>query len=316
MTFSYNRVVLTKDDTNKKILIKAVNHFCIPIFKLNLDIENAHFYVSTSNNNENVPDETLIIINDYKNLVGIDLDESDIKQKPVKFLYSFWNISTWKYGGGTSDHINNFIGTSSDDNPLFFNIDKYLKKNSYFSSKKGKYMRFSDHFFTYSVHNPFGDSCCEATFHIIIILLHIISFCAAIFLLIKINEDNFKVGVFIIFPIFNIILHIVYRIIKYCICKISRIDCIYSKDYDRVFIGLVKYDQKNYINTFEYQMNNISRFILEGEGKLFNLKVVLKNNEVQQICTIENKTQEDLQGLAYLLNERLNINYSINIDSN
>jgi len=50
-------------------------------------------------------------------------------------------------------------------------------------------------------------------------------------------------------------------------------------------IGLVKYNQKEYINTFEYQKDNISNFILEEEDykkSYFNLKVVFKNNKSQQ----------------------------------
>ena len=65
-------------------------------------------------------------------------------------------------------------------------------------------------------------------------------------------------------------------------------------------------------------MNNISRFILEKElnnsNISFNLKVVLKNNETQQICNLKNNTQKDLEGLAYILNERLII--TNNIDFN
>ena len=52
-------------------------------------------------------------------------------------------------------------------------------------------------------------------------------------------------------------------------------------------------------------MNNIDRFILERlSSENFNLKVIFKNNESQMICNI-NKNQQELEGLAYLLNERL-----------
>jgi len=69
-------------------------------------------------------------------------------------------------------------------------------------------------------------------------------------------------------------------------------------------------------------MDNINRFILEKEintnNTTFNLQVVFKNNETQQIYNIKNKAQEDLEGLAYLLNERLIISTNTNnsIDSN
>ena len=111
-------------------------------------------------------------------------------------------------------------------------------------------------------------------------------------------------------------MYILYKIFKYCYENIFRIDCIYSKNFDRVFIGLVKYTKTKYVNTFEFQMDNIRRFILERKGGNFNLKVEFKNNGTQQICTIKNKTQDELEGLAYLLNERLNINSNNNIDSN
>ena len=107
-----------------------------------------------------------------------------------------------------------------------------------------------------------------------------------------------------------------YKCVKFTFDNIIRIDCIYSKNFDRIFIGLVKYTKTKYVNTFEYQMDNIDRFILENgannNNRVFNLKVVLKNNEIQQICILKNKTKDDLEGLIYLLNERLNNNTQTN----
>ena len=37
----------------------------------------------------------------------------------------------------------------------------------------------------------------------------------------------------------------------------------------------------------------------------FTLKVILKNDDLQQIYEIRNKKQEDLEGLIYLLNETI-----------
>ena len=104
----------------------------------------------------------------------------------------------------------------------------------------------------------------------------------------------------------NIILYIIYILLKCCFDKTLRIDCIFSKDFDRIFIGLAKSSLKSYANTFEFQMNDIERFVLQKEGKaVYNLKVVFKNKETQDIYRITNKTKEELEGLAYLLNERL-----------
>ena len=114
------------------------------------------------------------------------------------------------------------------------------------------------------------------------------------------------------FLVVNIIFCLIYKWVKVCKENIYRIDCIYSKDFDRIFIGFVKYNKKSYANTFELQMNNIDRFILEKQGSkvIFNLKVIFKDNNSQQICAIKNKTKENLEGLAYLLNEKLINNLS------
>jgi len=328
MFFCVYKVKLIKDTSNGKVIVKVINHLCFPKMKFNLDIENTHFDVLreiTQDENGTHESFRLLLINDYKNLVDIDLDTSNIKQKPAKFFYSFSNISIGNYGYKQfAKVLNNFIGHSDNyDNPLFFNINKYLKKTHviyYFSQVLSKYMKFSDHCFTYHLKHPLGSSCVDIIFIIISVLINFVTISGAIVLLTSKNDTIIKLIGVIVFPIANIILYILYKIFKYCFDNIYRIDCIYSKNFDRVFIGIVKYTKTKYINTFEYQMNNISRFILEREGNgsqtNFNLKVVFKNKESQQICTIKNQTQDKLEGLAYLLNERLNINSNNNIDSN
>jgi hypothetical protein len=79
-----NKIIIIKDSLNKKILIIIVNYLCLTKKKLNFDLENIHFYV---NSELQVPDDgpsytthRLFIINDYQNLVGIDLSESNIKK--------------------------------------------------------------------------------------------------------------------------------------------------------------------------------------------------------------------------------------------
>ena len=263
----------------------------------------------------------LLIINDYKNLVGIDLDTSNIKQKPAKFFYSFNNVSIGNYGGVEfAQVLNNFIGHSGNyNNPLVFNKNKYLNKAQFiFNSSQGLTI-FSDHCFSYDLQYPYISSCVDMPFLFISFLINLGTILGAVNLLISKNDTIIKLIGVIIFPIVNIILYILYKICKYSFEYIYRIDCIYSKNFDRIFIGLVKYTKTKYINTFEYQINNISRFILERQGNSsqtnFNLKVVFKNNETQQIYTLKNKTQDKLEGFAYLLNERLNINSNNNIDS-
>jgi hypothetical protein len=85
-----------------------------------------------------------------------------------------------------------------------------------------------------------------------------------------------------------------------------RIDFIYSENFDRIFIGVVKNYQKSYIKTFLFNTNTIDKFILQANQlKGYDLRIMLKeNNEIQTIWQIKRKGQDDLEGLAFLLNER------------
>ena len=91
--------------------------------------------------------------------------------------------------------------------------------------------------------------------------------------------------------------------------EIIRLDFIYSGNFDRIFIGIVKSDLKSYVKTYEFYMNTIGKFILQKFQNFkdgYDLKVMFKDKQIQDIWPIEKKTQEDLEGLVYLLNERLN----------
>ena len=70
--------------------------------------------------------------------------------------------------------------------------------------------------------------------------------------------DNTSIAVpviFIILIIAHIIVYLINRCIKYINSEMYRIDCIYSKDFDRIFIGIVNYSITSYIDSFELQMN-------------------------------------------------------------
>ena len=89
-----------------------------------------------------------------------------------------------------------------------------------------------------------------------------------------------------------------------------RIDCVFSKNYDRIFIGLVRRNENSYKNTFLFQINNIIKFELQqynNSSKSFYLKVLLKENNIsQEIMFIKGKKYNELEGLIYLLNEKIN----------
>ena len=63
-------------------------------------------------------------------------------------------------------------------------------------------------------------------------------------------------------------------------------------------------------------MKNIDNFYLEKGYKRFYLKVLFKNKKSENIYCFKNMTEEDLEGLIYLLNEKLiNINNINHIDN-
>ena len=313
------KIILIKDTSNRKVLIKVMNYLCCPKMKLNLDIENTYFYVRREiyQDAENYNEYTsLLIFNDYKNLVDIDLDKSNIKQKPAKFLYSFNNIYLGINDSAQYTQIlNNFIG--NDRNQFYFT--NYLDIKNYYGSSDQtstlrQYMVFSDHFFTYHLKAPLSTSCSGICFIIIACFINLCTISAAIAMLVSENaKTHVKIVAVIFIPIGIIIVFILDKIFKYCFGDVFRIDCIYSNNFDRLFIGLVKLNKTKYVNTFEYKIDDISRFILEREGNNYKLKVVFKNNETQEIYTIKKKTKEELERLALLLNERLNINSNNNI---
>ena len=94
----------------------------------------------------------------------------------------------------------------------------------------------------------------------------------------------------------------------YSVNGVIRIDCIYSENFDRIFIGIVEKDEKSYAKTFEFNMNNIDKFFLQNFKNFnsgFDLKVMFKDKQIQDIWPLINKDQYDLEGLDYLLNEKL-----------
>ena len=97
------------------------------------------------------------------------------------------------------------------------------------------------------------------------------------------------------------------KICKNCFDNIFRIDCIYSKNFDRVFIGLVRYNEKSYIKTFIYDISSIDRFILQSykkSKKIYTLKVQLKGQDIQDLVLL-NKDCCNTRDLLDKLNEKV-----------
>ena len=72
----------------------------------------------------------------------------------------------------------------------------------------------------------------------------------------------------------------------------KRLDWIYTNNFERIFIGVVKNDT-SYVNTFIYNIESIDKFIVEiREGKLC-LKIVLKDGFNTEICRYTREKEKD-----------------------
>ena len=85
--------------------------------------------------------------------------------------------------------------------------------------------------------------------------------------------------------------------------KIKRIDCIYSTDFNKMFIGTKTINKKCYKNTFEFQLSEISRFHNRKNGKKNYLSIIVNNKDID-ICEIPDIL--DLDSFITILNEKIN----------
>ena len=297
MILSNNKITIKKDIESNMVQVKLLNYLCFPKLKFDCHIKDISFsttQLSSYDAETGTYSESysLSIYNSNKNYIL--LNENKIKTKPVNFYYYFNNInvgicqseSQFRY------KINNFI-SSGGNSTIDFN---YKSRNIEVVSNR---------FFTHNLRDSHGRTCFDIFIIVIAIIFNIGIFSGVIILLINKKEFNSRIIGICTIPAFNIILYIIYKCIKKIKENVIRIDCMYSKNLDQIFIGLVKYTKTSYVNTFEYEINNIERFTLNKQGNNFNLKVELKNKEIQQIYTIKNRDKEDLEELAMFLNKPL-----------
>ena len=246
----------------------------------------------------------LLIVNKCNNITISDNFNPII---PEKLYYLYDDILT-------NDIVNKnklaeFLdGCPEADNPVFFNVLKYMgnpstdySMYSFLNCKLSRYMKMNDKVFSfYMDETPF--TFCPILAGLIVINI-ILSIIATVFIITKII-----IGIIIVAGIF-LLLNILYII--YC-CKgfkeILRMDIIYSNNFDKLFIGLVNYKEEKYLKTFSFDINNIEKFILNPyknccTEKLM-LKVIYKNNDSLYICSYSKESK--LEPLLYILNEKIN----------
>ena len=87
--------------------------------------------------------------------------------------------------------------------------------------------------------------------------------------------------------------------------KFKRLDIIFSKNYDKIFIGVVKND-KTYIKRLILNINTIDKFVMSVEQKGVGFKVLLKETINQnEICNFFHQEKYYLESILFLLNGKL-----------
>lgn len=289
--FKSQRLVISKDILNNKIIIKELNMFCCSNKEIAMDIDNAFFVVrhSVSTDDDGTYEYNTLYISN--NLKVNELDTSDIKQNPAILLYSAKLNDVRNGHEELTKQLNNSMGTSKNKN-----------KKNYASLKS---FQLNENFYTYYLKDPNGETCADSCCRIFWLCNIAPNIIIMAFIYIE-ERILFKALILFGLIIYNILVYMIYICFKITCDKIYRIDFIFSKDFDQLFIGFVKYNQKSYINTFEFQMNDINKFIFEIENNTnyYNLKVLFKNNENQQIHRF-NRNEEEL--ISFLNNKLVNV---------
>jgi len=303
---------LIKDVQNNKFEINTLNYFNNSISKITLDLNSINFYDVSY---EYITDDDysynygLIIVNTFQNKSILDLDRSDIRNKPRKLFYLLEELKN----GNNKNELCAFVGCSPTDKPIFLDIDKYIGRpwnkecHYYFGKYKiNKYMKMSETFFSFYLDKKKKTYYCLIVSDYLFVFFGVFGIIFELFLKMDIYIRIISLIVYILLIfIFNFLY--IYSVIKSRKC-ITRIDIIYSSNFDRIFIGLVDYYEESFLNTFLFDINSIEKFILEPKNKRKTqniLKVILKNGENQTIYQI-NENEPTLEGLLFILNEKLN----------
>ena len=194
-----------------------------------------------------------IIIYDI-NLNEIDLDNSNIKNKPFKLITEFKGCS----GNSTNikKELNEFFGTKFE-NKILDEIKKYVP--DYKTSNK-LVLHISGSFSQYNVEEQIFLKLCDYYYS-----------------------------------------YLTY----YSKEKFQRIDWIYSKNFDRIFIGFVK-NVETYLNSLIYNINTVDKLLLNKMNNNYLFKILLKDGNNVDICEFTKEKENTLNKFIFLINGQIN----------
>ena len=333
--YGSKRVEIVKNEESKILTVKLINYLGCERKTTEFDLSNVYIDVQIVDRKEGWQTPTyyrLIIINTYKDGISIDLDSSSIQIIPVKIFESFEHINAHKFNGEVTmkQTLKAFIGNQNEEeSPLSFSINKYMNKQedifSHFNNfingiTFSKYVKMNDHFFSYYSKEPLKNKLCQGCLSRLIYIFHIYLFPLSFMSAFVFKDEKgrlynerylYHCMAFFGYILFMGVLYFLCLGLGTCCQKTSqflRIDMIYSKEFDRLFIGVVKNDESAYINTYLFKLDEVEKFVIQKNNinePGFHLKSIYKGSGlIQDICYI-NEIQTELEGLMYILNEKM-----------
>ena len=241
------KILLKKDKSKNRLTIVERNYFCCKKTH-NLSLDYTVFSTLGCGAEEGPCCQhdlsTIVAINSDPNMT--DLDNSNIRNTPFKFIYRFYYLIGTR--NKLYSKLTNFRGDKFK-NKIKDEIDLYVPEQNIIDKYHSIFMKISSHFYMFYNYNFFSGTKSDESF--------------------------------------------------------ERLDWIYSNDFDRIFIGVVKNDT-SYVNTFIYQTNSIDKFILELKNEKYCFKILLKDGTNTEICRYKKKQEKNLNTFIYLINGQIN----------
>lgn len=295
--YSTLKFTFTKDLYSNFLYVRRKNFFCFSLERCDFQLNDILVDIIGKNT-----EKSISIVKVHKDF---DINTFTIAKIPPKTYYILSDI---KNVDNLKNKLSEFIGCPpEDENPVMFDMYKYMGKpkpqeTRHFHITFGKhrlslYMKFNEKFFSFYLNIsifslwgivPFG------------ILFNICFICSIILTIYK--------NVIIVAIIFGLITIIVNIILIYCCIyynkRLRRIDIMFSNDFTKIFIGLINDKENKYLNYFIFDIINIDNFtldIVQNYDNEYNLNVVFKDKNIQNICRIKGH-KICLEGLLYILN--------------
>ena len=291
------KYTFTKDLYSNFLHVRKINYFCCSLERCDFNLKDIIVDIIPHGKSA---EKNISIVNTHQDF---NINTFNIAKIPPKLYYIIEDV-------GESDSLKNqlceFIGCPLDaENPVQFDINKFLgkpieKKLPFTLREYGlsQYMKINNNYFTFYLNlSKFSFWGGLFPFAVFFNLAFIVS------LVVQITNEVIP-GI-IVFGILVIIINILFVYCVYCYNKrMRRIDIIFSNDFNKIFIGLINDKENKYLNYFIFDIINIDEFILESKNQSssdFNLKIVLKDKTIQNICRID-ENRGTLEGLLYILN--------------